>query len=47
MVRPVVLAVSATVNASGMVHLSSTQLVSPEEFDAAVKKTIAYRPPGA
>jgi uncharacterized protein with GYD domain len=40
-------AVSATVNASGMVHLSSTQLISPEEFDAAAKKTIAYRPPGA
>jgi uncharacterized protein with GYD domain len=40
-------AMSVTVNASGMVHLSSTQLVSPEEFDAAAKKTIAYRPPGA
>ena len=40
-------AVSATINASGLVHLSSTQLVSPEEVDAAMKKTIAYKPPGA
>ena len=32
------LAVSATVNASGMVRLTSTQLVTPEEFDAATKK---------
>jgi len=44
---PTALAVSAAVNASGMVRLSSTQLVSPEEFDAAAKKTVAYRPPGA
>jgi len=44
---PTALAVSATVNASGMVRLSSTQLVSPEEFDVAAKKTVAYRPPGA
>jgi uncharacterized protein with GYD domain len=40
-------AVSATVNASGLVHLSSTLLVSPEEVDAAAKKSIAYKPPGA
>ena len=40
-------AMSAAVNASGMVHLSSTLLVSPEEFDAASKKAVAYRPPGA
>jgi uncharacterized protein with GYD domain len=40
-------AVSAAVNASGLVHLSSTLLVSPEEVDAAMKKTIAYKPPGA
>jgi uncharacterized protein with GYD domain len=40
-------AVSATVNATGLTHLSSTLLVTPEEVDAAVKKTIAYRPPGA
>ena len=40
-------AVSATVNAAGLVHLTSTLLVTPEEFDAAAKKSIAYRPPGA
>jgi uncharacterized protein with GYD domain len=40
-------AVSAAVNASGVVHLTSTLLVSPEEVDAAMKKTIAYKPPGA
>ena len=40
-------AVSAAVNASGMVHLSSTMLITPEEFDTAAKKTIGYRPPGA
>jgi uncharacterized protein with GYD domain len=40
-------AVSATVNATGLVHLSSTLLVTPEEFDTAAQKTIAYRPPGA
>lgn len=40
-------AVSAAVNGSGLVRLSSTLLVSPEEFDAAAKKSITYRPPGA
>lgn len=40
-------AVSVAVNASGVVHLSSTLLVSPEEVDAAVKKSIAYKAPGA
>lgn len=40
-------AVSVAVNASGVVHLSSTLLVSPEEVDAAVKKSIAYKVPGA
>ena len=40
-------AVSAAVNATGLVHLSSTLLVTPEEVDAAAKKTVSYRPPGA
>lgn len=40
-------AVSLAVNASGAVHLQSTLLLSPEEFDAAAKKSIAYRAPGA
>ena len=40
-------AVSLAVNGSGAVHLQSTLLLSPDEFDAAAKKSIAYRPPGA
>jgi uncharacterized protein with GYD domain len=40
-------AVSAAVNATGLVHLSSTLLVTPDEVDAAAKKTVSYRPPGA
>jgi uncharacterized protein with GYD domain len=40
-------AMSLTVNASGAVHLKSTLLLSPEEFDGATKQSIAYRPPGA
>jgi uncharacterized protein with GYD domain len=41
------LAVSLAVNASGAVTLTSIPLITPEEMDAAAKKTIAYRPPGA
>ncbi|HUR95164.1 MAG TPA: GYD domain-containing protein [Gemmatimonadales bacterium] len=41
------MALSLVVNASGAVRLESTQLFSPEEFDAAAKKTVAYRAPGA
>lgn len=40
-------AMSLAVNASGAVNLKSTVLLSPEEFDAATKKSIGYRPPGA
>jgi uncharacterized protein with GYD domain len=40
-------AASLAVNSSGAVRLKSTLLLSPEDFDAAVKKSIAYRPPGA
>ena len=40
-------ATSLTVNASGAVHLKTTLLLSPEEFDAATKQSIGYRPPGA
>jgi len=40
-------AVSLAVNGSGAVNLQSTLLLSPEEFDAATKKSIGYRPPGA
>jgi uncharacterized protein with GYD domain len=40
-------AVSLAVNGSGAVHLKTTVLLSPEEFDGAAKKSIGYRPPGA
>ena len=40
-------AVSLAVNASGAVSLKTTLLMSPAEMDAAVKKTVGYRPPGA
>ena len=41
------LAVSLAVNASGAVRLSTIPLITPEEVDAAAKKTVAYRAPGA
>ncbi len=40
-------AVSLAVNGSGAVHLKTTALLSPEDFDAATKKSVSYRPPGA
>lgn len=40
-------AVSLAVNATGVVNLRTTVLVSPEEIDAATKKSVGYRPPGA
>ena len=40
-------AVSMAVNSSGAVSLRSVQLVTPEELDAASKKKIGYRAPGA
>jgi len=40
-------AVSLAVNGSGAVELKTTALLSPEDFDAAAKKSIGYRPPGA
>lgn len=41
------LAVSMAVNASGAVRLSTIPLISPEEMDAACKKSVPYRAPGA
>jgi uncharacterized protein with GYD domain len=41
------LAVSLAVNASGAVHLSTIPLITPEEIDAAAKRAVAYRAPGA
>ncbi|MEW5978113.1 MAG: GYD domain-containing protein [Acidobacteriota bacterium] len=39
-------AVSLTVNASGAVNLKTAVLMTPEEIDAATKKTVGYRAPG-
>jgi uncharacterized protein with GYD domain len=41
------LAVSLAVNASGAVRLTTIPLITPEEIDAAAKKVVAYRAPGA
>jgi uncharacterized protein with GYD domain len=41
------IAISLTVNASGAVRLSTTPLITPEEIDAAAKKTVDYKAPGA
>jgi uncharacterized protein with GYD domain len=40
-------AVSLAVGASGGARLRTVALVSPEEIDAATKKAVAYRAPGA
>lgn len=37
---------SLVANASGTVKVSITVLISPEEVDQAVKKTMDWRPPG-
>ena len=41
------LAISLAVNASGAVRLQTIPLITPEEIDAATKKAVAYRTPGA
>jgi uncharacterized protein with GYD domain len=41
------IAISLAVNASGAVRLSTTPLITPEEIDAASKKTVAYKAPGS
>ena len=40
-------AVSLTVVAGGAVRLKTVVLLTAEEVDAAAKKSVAYRPPGA
>jgi uncharacterized protein with GYD domain len=40
-------AVALTVNASGAVKVRTTVLVTPEEVDAAAKRSVDYRAPGA
>ena len=41
-----VAAAALVINASGAVHTKTTILMTPEEIDQAVKKTVRYRPPG-
>jgi uncharacterized protein with GYD domain len=40
-------AISLAVNASGAVNLKTTVLLSPEEIDQAVRKSVNYRVPGS
>jgi uncharacterized protein with GYD domain len=42
-----VVAVSLAVNASGAVRISTTPLIAPDDLDAASKKSVGYRAPGA
>lgn len=41
------LAMSLAVNSAGAAQLRTTLLLTPEEVDAATKKTVNYKPPGA
>ncbi len=41
------LAVSLAVNAAGAVRISTVPLITVEEMDAACKKAVSYRAPGA
>lgn len=41
-----VTAAALTVGASGLVGIRTTVLLTPEQIDAAVQKSPAYRPPG-
>ena len=40
-------AVALNVGASGALGIRTTPLIEPDEIDAATKKSISYRPPGA
>jgi uncharacterized protein with GYD domain len=40
-------AISLTVNAAGGAQVTTTPLMTPEEMDAACKKSVQYRAPGA
>jgi uncharacterized protein with GYD domain len=40
-------AISLAVSAAGAAHLQTALLVTPEEMDQVVKKSVDYRPPGA
>ncbi len=40
-------AASLVINAAGAVALRTTALITPEEIDQAVQKSVAYTPPGS
>jgi uncharacterized protein with GYD domain len=40
-------ALALTINASGVVKVKTTVLMTPEEVDRAAKKSVSYRPPGS
>jgi uncharacterized protein with GYD domain len=40
-------ALSLAINGAGAVELSTIPLLTPEEIDAACKKSVSYRAPGA
>ncbi|HMJ50152.1 MAG TPA: GYD domain-containing protein [Burkholderiales bacterium] len=40
-------AASLVINSKGAARVSTTPLITPEEIDAACKKSVAYRAPGA
>ncbi len=40
-------AVSLRIGAGGALGISTVQLITPEEVDAACGKAVSYRPPGA
>ena len=40
-------AVAVTVNAGGAAAVRTVVLLTPEEVDAAAKRSVTYRPPGA
>ena len=41
------IALSLAINSSGVVRLETIPLITPEEMDAACKKPVTYRAPGA
>ena len=41
------IALALAVNASGAVRLNTVALITPEEIDAAAKRVVNYRAPGA
>jgi uncharacterized protein with GYD domain len=40
-------AISVAVNASGFFRLKTSVLITPEEVDAATRKSVSYRAPGS